>query len=288
MKSIVRVLSLAGALVIPFASDLGAQSSGIEFPSASPLSTVKQRVGLTDIEVVYSRPGVKGRAIFGGLVPYDEVWRTGANSVTKVTFSTPVELNGYEIAAGTYGLFTIPGKTEWTVIISKGTGAAGGGYQYDDKADLLRFKVTPVQRAEVTETFTIDINNIREDSATINLTWDKIAVPIKLKVDVTTKLVPRIEIAMTADGQKPYFQAAQFYYDQGLDLAKASKWVDAAIAEREAHFIVHLKAKILAKRGDKPGALAAATRSRELAVAAKDSGYIKLNDDLIASLKQTP
>jgi Protein of unknown function (DUF2911) len=262
-----------------------AQTNKVEFPAPSPACTLKQRVGLTDFEIVYSRPGVKGRSIFGGLVPYGAVWRTGANNATKLTFSTAVKLNGVEIPAGTYALFTIPGEKEWTIIINKGA-AQWGAFQYDEKVDVVRFKATPVQLAERIETFTIEFNGIRDESARLDLIWDKTVVPIKLELDLTSKLLPQIETAMAApDGKKPYYQAAMYYYDHGQDLKKAKEWVEAAVAEREAHYIVHLKAKILAKLGDKEGAIAAAKRSIELAIKAKDNGYVKLNEDLIASLR---
>src|SRR4029077_549934 len=130
------------------------QAPRLEFPQASPTCTLKQRVGLTDIEINYSRPRAKGRPIFGGLVPYGEVWRTGANNATKIIFSTPVKLEGKDIPAGTYALFTIPGEKEWTIIINKGA-AQWGAFQYDEKVDVVRFKVTPVQIPEPIETFTI-------------------------------------------------------------------------------------------------------------------------------------
>jgi hypothetical protein len=257
----------------------------VDFPAPSPACTIKQRVGLTDIEVVYSRPGIKDRDIFGALVPYGQVWRTGANAATKLTFSTPVKLNGTAIAAGTYALFTIPGESDWTIIINKGA-AQWGAFQYDEKADVARFQATPVQLAEQIETFMIDFNQIRDESAVMNLVWDHTVVPINIEIPLTDKLVPQIEAVMASDSsQKPYYPAALFFYDHGQDLHKASQWVDAAITNREAYYIVHLKAKILAKLGDKDGAIAAAKRSSELAIKAKDNGYVKLNDDLISSLK---
>jgi hypothetical protein len=262
-----------------------AQTPKVDFPAASPACTLKQHVALTDIEIVYSRPGVKARPIFGGLVPYGQVWRTGANNATKITFSTPVKLNGAEIPAGTYALFTIPGETEWTIIINKGA-AQWGAFQYNETNDLVRVKAMPVKLAEPVETFTIEINDIRDESATLNLTWEKTRVPVKLEVELVGKLVPQIEAVMAApEGNKPYYQAAMFYYDHGQDLEKARKWIDAAIAERETYYIVHLKAKILARLGDKEGAIAAAKHSTELAIKAKDTGYVKLNEDLISSLK---
>ena len=281
IKTLLPCVTLA--LSLGFTTALFAQAPKIEFPAASPACTIKQRVGLTDIEIVYSRPSMKGRKIFNadGLVPFGKVWRTGANSPTKITFSTNVKLNGKDIPAGTYSLHTIPGESEWTIIINKNTGT------YDEKNDLVRFKATPVNLSDTRiETFTIEFNHIRDDSAVLDLVWENTVVPINIELDLTSKLLPQIDAAMSAEGgDKPYYQAAMFYYDHGQDLEKAKKWVDAAVAQREAHYIIHLKAKILAKLGDKSGAIAAAKRSSELAVTAKDSGYVKMNDDLIASLK---
>jgi hypothetical protein len=269
-----------------FAAGVFAQTPRVEFPAASPACTLKQRIGLTDIEIVYSRPGMKNRVIFGGLVPYSEVWRTGANASTRISFSTAVKLNGAEIPAGKYALYTVPGEKEWTVIIHKDTTASI--FNYNQTNDLVRFKAVPVRLADLVETFTIDINDIRDESATLNLVWEKTRVPVKLEVDLVSKLVPQIEAVMAASGdRKPYYPAAMFYFDHGLDLQKASKWIDAAIAERETYYIAHLKAKILAKLGDKEGAIAAAKRSTELAIKADGpkSGYVKMNEDLISGLR---
>ncbi len=273
------------ALALSLANGSFAQAPKLEFPAPSPACTIKQRVGLTDVEVVYSRPSMKGRQIFGSLVPYGAVWRTGANAATKISFSTPVKLNGTEIPAGTYALYTIPGEDEWTIILNKGVGQSGT--QYDQNADVARFKASPIKLSDTTlETFTIEFNYVHDESAVITLIWEKTVVPVQMELDLTSKLVPQIEQAMAAtEGRKPYYQAAMFFYDHDQDLKKASQWVDAAITEREAHYIVYLKAKILAKLGDKEGAIAAAKRSKELAIKAKDTGYVKMNDDLIASLQ---
>jgi len=277
------------AVGLVFASRLSAQTPAVNFPAASPACTLKQRVGLTDIEVVYSRPGVKNRTIFGGIVPYGQVWRTGANQATKITFSTPVKLEGNDVPAGTYALFTIPGETEWTIIISKNA-AQWGSFQYHEQDDLVRFKVTPVTLAESIETFTIEFNHIRDESAVLNLVWDKTVVPIHLQVEVSSKLVPEIEAAMAAPGKKSdgfYFQAATYYYNHDLDQKKALDWVSAGLADhpRIAYEMLHLKAELLAKQGDKAGAIAAAKQSTELAIKAEGPGssFVKMNQDLIAS-----
>ncbi len=266
-------------------SSLPAQAAALEFPAASPASTLKQRVGLTDIEVVYSRPGVKNREIFGNVVPYGKVWRTGANAATKLVFSTPVKLNGTEVPAGTYALMTIPGKDEWTIIINKGS-EQWGAYKYDEKNDVARFKAKPVKMSWKLENFTIEFNPIKEDTADMNLAWSDTKVPIEVKVDFVDKLHAEIEKVMASDeAKKPYFQAASFYYNHGFDLKKAKEWVDKAIAERDAFFMVHLKAQILAKEGDKAGAIAAAEHSKELAQKADDGAYVRLNDELLKTLK---
>lgn len=277
------ILVIGGFIMVT--TNVMAEAPKVEFPSASPSCTIKQRVGLTDIEIAYSRPGVKNREIFGGLVPYDKVWRTGANGATKVIFSTPVKLNGNEVAAGTYALMTIPGKDEWTIIVNKGS-EQWGAYKYDEKADVVRFKSKPTVMDHKAETFTIEFNDIKDDSSSLNLVWDKTLVPIKVEVDYTAKLEKEIEQVMSSDdAKKPYFQAAMFYYNHNKDMKKANEWVDAAIKERDAHYIVFLKAEILEKLGDKQGAIAAAKHSMELAEKANDPGYIKQNKDLISRLQ---
>jgi hypothetical protein len=235
---------------------------------------------------------VKGRVIYGGLVPFDEVWRTGANQATKITFSTPVKFNGADVPAGSYALYTIPGRTEWTVILSKNT-SLWGAFGYNAKDDFVRVKATPVTLAEPVETFTIDINDIRDESATLNLIWEKTRVPVKLEVELTGKVVAQIEAAMASSDKKQagfYFQAATFYYNHGLDLKKALDWVNQGLEgqPRIAYEMLHLKAQILAKLGDKEGAIAAAKQSSELAIKAEGPGssFVSMNQDLISSLQR--
>ena len=271
-----------------FSVPFRAPAPHVDFPAASPTATLKQRVGLTDVELVYSRPGMKGRKVFGGLVPYGEVWRTGANSATRITFTTPVKLQGTPVGAGTYELFTIPGAEGWTVILQKAA-KQWGAYAYDQKNDVARVTAKPVALEVPYETFTIGIGDIRDESATLNLLWEKTRVPVKLETDVVGALVPQIDAAMTAPGRKPYAQAAMFYLDHNLDLKKAVAWMDAAIAEQPKFYpIIYRKALIQAKMGDKDGALETARQSMDLA--SKDTGpekdeYVRLNEALIASLK---
>jgi len=282
-------LTLAAGLV--FATGLFAQTPPpkLEFPQASPPATLKQRVGLTDIEISYSRPGVKGRVIYGGLVPFNEVWRTGANTATKITFSTDVKLNGTAVPAGTYELFTIPGQNEWTVIIHKNM-SQWGAYAYDEKNDVARVKAKPFPLPLPLENLTIGFNRITGDSALLEIAWEKTLVPVKVEVDVVGKLVPQIEAALATPGDKlPYFPAAMFYYENNLDLKKAAAWMDAAIAAQpDQLWMIYRKGLIHAKMGDAAGARAAAQKSLELAAKAGGSigeEYTRLNNALLASLK---
>ena len=280
------------ALALAAASAVTAQTepaAKIDFPAASPRGMVKQRVGLTDIEINYSRPSTRGREIFGKLEPWGEVWRAGADSATKITFSTPVKLNGSPVPAGTYGLFALLGKDEWTVILNK-VPDQWGAYAYNAKDDVARIPAKPQKLTELVETFTIDINDLRADSATLNLVWEKTRVPVKIEVDVVGALVPQIEAVMASDAaKKPYFSAAMFYFENNVDLKKALTWMDAGIAAQpDAFFMIYRKAKLQAKMGDKAGALATAQAS--LAMSEKQSGalkeeYVRLNKELIASLK---
>ncbi len=280
---------LAGSVLV---TGLFAQTPApkIEFPAASPAATVKQRVGFTDIEINYSRPSMRGRKIFGGLQPYGEIWRTGANNATKITFSTAVKFGGADVPAGSYALFSIPGESEWTVILNKVVGQ-WGAYTYDAKNDFVRVKAVPTALPWPVETFTFSFNDLaNESAATLSLYWESTRVPVKIEVDVASILVPQIETVMAApDGKKPYFASAMFYFENGLDLKKAAAWMDAAIAEQpDAFYMVYRKGLILEKSGDKAGALAAAQKSLEMAKKAPGligAEYSRLNEALIARVK---
>ncbi len=286
------LLGALAALVIPVsaveARAATSQATNIQFPQPSPPATVKQRVGLTDVEIEYSRPSVKGRKIFGGLVPLGEMWRTGANTATKITFSTDVNFGGTAVSAGAYALFTIPTASSWTVILNKSAGA-WGSYAYDEKNDVVRVTVKPVALPELVETMTIGLHSIRDEKAVLAIDWEKTRVPIEIETDVVGVIQPQIEAAMAADGKKPYFQAAMFYYEHDLDMKKAVAWINEAVKEQpEAMWIVYRKGLILQKVGDKAGALAAAQQALEMAKKNDEpvgKEYKRLSEELIAKLK---
>jgi len=273
---------------IEYSVPVKAKTEGLEFPMASPTEDLKQRIGLTDFEIVFARPSAKGRVMLGGNNPYGTVWRTGANNATRFTTSTAVMVEGSKLDAGTYELFTIPNKDSWTIIFQKDQGQ-WGAYTYDPHNDILRVKATPVALADPVETFSIDFGDIRNESATLNLTWEHTRVPVHLSVDLVPVLVPQIEAAMAGPGAKPYWQSAVFYVDHNLDPAKALTWINAAIAAQPSSFYLYYqKARILAQKGDKAAAITSAHASE--ALAAKDSPagrdeYTRLNEALIATLK---
>jgi hypothetical protein len=264
-------------------------------PLASPICTNIQRVGLTDIEIVYSRPSMRGHpTIFGGIVPYNDLWRTGDNASTKISFSTPVKLggtDGVQVPAGTYGLYTIPNEKTWTVILNKDAGLWGKDL-YDFKKDIARFKVTPVKLTDApVETFTIDVNSIEDDSATINLIWARVRVPIKVEVDIVSDLLARIKDSIDSPSKKTpenYLRAAAFYLDHTKDLTLALGWVNAGLVNHPPieYQLLYIKARILAKMGDGDGAIAAAKQSSTLAIAAEGPGtpYFKMNQEVISSI----
>lgn len=281
-------VAIASATAIASASSTTQGAPKLEVPAASPAAKVEQRIGLTDFSVTYARPSVKGRKIFGELVPYGQVWRTGANTATALSFSTAVKFGGADVPAGTYALFTIPEAGEWTVILSKVTGQ-WGAYAYDAKDDAVRIKVKPTKLAEAVETLEIGFGSLRDESATLDIRWETTRVSVPLAVDVVGVVLPQIEAAMKGEGKKPYFQAAMFYYEHDLDLKQALAWMEAGLAEQpDAFWMLYRKGLILEKSGDNKGAIAAAEQS--LALAEKAQGgikdeYMALNKALIARCK---
>ena len=279
--------SLAVCLV---AGNIFAADEKVEFPSASQHSVVKQRVGLTDVEVDYSRPNKNDRKIFGGLVPFDKPWRTGANQPTKIKLSAPVKLGDKDVPAGEYVLYTIPGENEWTVVLSKNLKAQSlADHKPEDQA--ARVTAKPMSLAAAAETFTIGFEDLRANSATFYVEWDKTRVPVKITTNDLEKVNQGIDAAVK--GGKPqeagfYYSAASFYLDQNKDLPQALKWVDQAIEKNpKAYFMHYKRAQILAKMGNKKDAIAAAEKSIEILQAGPnpDESAIGTSRALIESLR---
>jgi len=261
----------------------------IKMPAASPTQTLSQEFGLGKVDIVYSRPGLKGRTAFGEgslLAPNGIVWRTGANSATKVTFSDPVTIGDKTLPAGSYGLFTIPGATEWTVIFN--TNSKGwGSFEYKEAEDVVRIKVKPETTSTSTENFTINLDNITAESAHICLSWAKTMVCIPVKTDIKPTIRKQIAEATTSAVVNPaaYQAAANFYFDIDKDYDKALVYVDKAIANNaSAYWLFLLKAKAQKELGDKKGARASAEACIKMAEAGKNADYVRSAQELIKSL----
>jgi len=273
---------LFGLLATLTISSIDAQQ--LTTPQPSPTTNVKQNFALSTIELSFSRPGKKGRNIFGDLVPFGKVWRTGANSATTVTFGEEVMIGGKKIAAGKYGLLTIPDAASWTIIVTKQTDVTSPA-AYKEDQDVVRVKADVITLPFSIETFNISIDDIKSNSCNIGFLWDNVYVPLPVSVDVESKVMKQIADAMDKDN-KPYFAAAAYYMENGKDLNKALEWfTKAEAASPDAYWVVYQKASCLAKLGKKQEAIAAANKSMDMAKKGKNEDYVSLNEKLIASLK---
>jgi len=259
-------------------------SQKLNTPMPSPKSTLTQVVGVTDVTITYHRPGVKGREIFGGLVPYGKLWRTGANSSTTIKVSDTVMFEGKKVAAGEYALFTIPEKNDWTIVLSKSVGWGTGNYKEEE--DVARFKVKSHALAEKVERLTIEIADMTDNSAQIVLKWDNTAASFKMTCDTDSKVMHQIEEVMKnppADDAGVYSQAATYYFEHGKDLKKALSWADKAVElNPDAFWAIRLKSRIQAQMGDYKKAIETAKLSLEKAKKADNAQYVKFNEEAIA------
>jgi hypothetical protein len=264
----------------------GLQNTGaqdLHIPAPSPGQTIHQNFAMSFIDISYSRPSVKGRTIFGDVVPYGQVWRTGANASTKIEIGEDVGLEGHKVDKGKYALYTIPGKDTWTIILSRDT-TLDGAFGYKSDNDLFRFNVTPKHIAWPVETFTINVSDIRPDSAYIELSWEQTDVKFLVTADINSKIDNEITSAMQGD-HKPYFAAATFYFNNHKNLHQALQWVNAAIDQnKDAYYMYYLKAEIQAALGQNTDAITTAHQSSDLASKAGNPDYVRLNSKLIASL----
>ena len=260
-------LGLAALAVFNFT-----QAQGLRTPSASTAQTVKQEFGLGSIELSYSRPNTKGRSIFGDLVPYGAVWRTGANS------------GGKKIPAGKYGLLTIPGAAEWTIIITKQLDVTSPS-AYKQEMDVVRVSTPVVAMPYAIESFMIFFEQVSSNSLELMIIWEKTAVSLPIKIDIDSRIMSQIDNLMNADN-RPYFNAAMYYMDNNKDLNKAAEWLDKATAQTpNAYWVWYQKAVCLNRLGKKAEAMTASKKSLELAIAGKNPDYVTLNAKLQSSLK---
>lgn len=260
----------------------------IKTPAPSPVCKVNQEVGLIKVDLEYSRPSAKGRKIFGELVPFGEMWRTGANAATKVTFSDDASVGGGKLPKGTYALYTIPGEKEWSVIFYKNTnfwGTPGKDYKEEDVA--ARVTVPAQSLRDDVETLTMNFNNLRNNGADLEISWEYTKVVVPITVDTDSKVMADIKATLDGPSAGAYYAAARYYYEEKKDMAQALAWVDKSLEKGgEKFWIVRQKALIQAELGRYKDAIATAEKSTELAKADGNSDYPRMNDKSIAEWKK--
>ena len=273
-----KYIALTVALLAGMATTSLAQ--GLKLPALSPTAKITQQFSVSEMEIEYSRPSARGRKVFGDLVPFGEVWRTGANSSTKLTIGEDVVIGGKEVKAGKYSFYTIPGATEWTVILNTDLGNWGAmGYSTDK--DVARFTVKPSSVNNKTETFTIEIADITFNTCNIVMKWEN----TKVVVPVTANNAERIAKDIVKNVETPaipYYQAASYYYETNQNLDKALEYVTKALETRkDAYWMYHLQAKIAAKLGKKDIAIAAANKAMEVSKGGPSEAEQKRSNEAI-------
>ena len=237
-------------------------------PRPSPNATITQTIGVTDITIDYSSPAVKERKIWGDLVPYDKIWRTGANEVTSITFSDPVKVNGNNLAAGTYGIHTIPRENEWDVIFSGDT-KVNDPSNFDEKKEVLRIKVKPDQNS-FTERMIFTFSDMTDNSAMVNLLWEKIKVSFKIETE--TQELTLSKARKMVDWNTP-FQAAQYCLNNNVNLDEAIKWIEASTLMNENYWNMRIKARLMEKAGRKNEAVSIMERAIEIGNEMEDKPF---------------
>lgn len=261
----------------------------IQTPAPSPGAKVEQRIGLVDVVVEYSRPSMKGRKIFGGLVPYDEVWRTGANSATKITFSDDVMFGGAEVKKGSYALLTKPGMKSWTVMLYPHNNTSFSSYLEAGVAPTtsVMAEVYEMPKGVNVESFMMGFDNLTNSSGDLYMLWDNVYVPVEIKVNTDKAVQASIDKVMAGPGAGDYYSAASYYYSEKKNLPQALEWINKSIAMgNEKFWVLRTKSLIQAELGDKKGAIATAERSLQLAKEADNKDYIKMNEDSLMEWKK--
>lgn len=263
-----------------------ATNAQIETPAPSPSQKIEQKVGLTDVTLEYSRPSMKGRKIFGGLQDYGKVWRTGANANTKLTFSTDFLVEGKTLKAGTYALYTIPGKKTWDIMLYTDATNWGNPRNWDDTKVAAKVTVDAQDIPMDIETFTLTFDDLTNNSAVLGIMWERTYVGLKFETPTDTMVSKSINKVMNGPTANDMYGAAVYYLQAGKDINKAQKWIDTAVemtSEKPRFWFLRQQSLIHAKAGKKKTAIAAAKASLKYAEIAKNAGYIKMNK---ASLKE--
>lgn len=278
MKNVFRSLSLALTMML----SLAANAQALQTPPASTTSSIKQPVGLCDISLEYSRPSAKGRKIMGDLVPFGELWRLGANQATKLTTTDSLTVAGKGLPKGTWVVMARPGKDEWEIIFNKNPNASVFNRPETQKDDFMSVKVRTTATTPTVETFTMNFANVTSGSADLQISWENTVVNVPMVNDFDKKVMAQIKSKLDGPSQGDYSAMANYYLDNGKDMKEALTFINKALDKGERFWMVRSKALILAKLGDKAGAIAAAKRSMELAKEAKNMDYVRMNEKSIA------
>jgi hypothetical protein len=276
-----RIL-LTAAIII---SALYTQAQAIATPQASPTQTITQAFSVGSIEVSYSRPGLKGRKLGIDLAPYGKVWRTGANNATTIKFTDDVTIGGTLVKAGKYGVLSIPDATEWTLIITKDLNVNAPDL-YKQANDVVRVKAPVTKLGNKVETFTMNLANFTGSTCDLQLMWENTSVSLPISINTDGLVMKQIGDIFEKDN-KPYYAAAQYFYENGKDLTKAKDWIDKATADpanAKAFYMFMVKARIYQKLGNKAGAKQAAEKTIATATEAHNDEYVKMAQDLIKTL----
>lgn len=279
MKKVIVLLAL---IIANFAIE-----AQVKTPQPSPKATLEQVVGLTTVNLEYSRPSTKGRTVFGDLVPFGKVWRTGANANTLISFSDDITIDGKSLPKGKYSLFTLPKADNWEIIFYKTTDNWGNPEEWKETDVALRANAKPILTDRKVETFTIGINNVSNDSGDLEISWEKTLVALKFEVPTQKTAIASITKALAGPTAGDYFSSAQYFYQSNGDMNKALEYVNKAISLAKVGEDVpfwHLRQKSLiqAKLNDKKGAIETAKLSLANATKAKNDDYVKMNNDSIA------
>jgi hypothetical protein len=278
-----KKLLLLSVAVLAFLASASAQ---IKTPAPSPSCKITQEVGLVKVDVDYSRPSAKGRKVFGELVPFGEIWRTGANAATKLTFSDDVMLGGNKVAKGTYALYTVPMEKEWTIVFYKNTTVGGGLKEFKDDEVAAKFNVPTARLNDAVESFSISFDNLRNAGGDMILSWEKTKVVVPITLETDAKVMADIKKVMAGPDANAYYAAGRYYFEEKKDMKQALEWVNKSLElGGDKFWILRMKSQIQAELNMYKDAVATAEKSLELAKADGNMDYVRMNEKSISEWK---
>ncbi|MCC6815482.1 MAG: DUF2911 domain-containing protein [Saprospiraceae bacterium] len=255
-------------------------------PAPSPFCKMEQKLGLGTVTVEYSRPSVKKRKIFGDLVPFGKLWRTGANRSTVITFSENMTFGGKAVSKGSYSLFTTPGEMSWDVVLYNETNIGGTPKVFDQSKVVASISVKPEELLSVVETFTIDINDITANSGKLNISWENTKVGVDIVANVDEAVMKNIDKTLAGPSSDDYYLAARYYYDNNKDMTTAVSWIQKANSMDPKFWKLRTESLILGRLGRIQEAISAAEKSKSMAMAEGNDEFVKLNEEAIREWKK--